>query len=551
MYFVKIDDTNKINFAKDLSFSLGVYIILFLLKNPLWETVDDLGIIFGYLGKVYYPEPTDYLIFSSSLYGRLLISLNTICPIIPWHSFILTISIIFSFASVVYLTREYYSSIFRFLFLTFFVIGFLSDIVWQYQFTKISFFSGFIGLFLLFHKRPLYLISFFLLSFSFLIRTSSFQLACILFAPYFLLFLCRNINKKQIIRISISIVFFLLVVMSSSIYNRLQGYKYFQDLNYKRAQLTEYGYLDQFTKHERVKILNSVGWSNLDFILLRSWFYLDENKFSSEKIDLVLSEISKTESPLTISEILVMNNAKVKKLLNKYFTKYTNLQMCSILLLLLISMLYSSKLLGLKYLIIVSFGIIIFFFVTVFYKPPPLHVINSFYLYFISIFIYFKPKSQIKQQYKIILISISLIVIGYFILATKDRLDLNEEALKELKYLEENYNEHLLLRWGVPSVFKNFSVFENYSEINFNNIFALGPSIHSPSKFKYYNRFDISNIELDLVKKDSVSFMVPNHRKKYLSYFVRKVNNDYNLEIEPKLIDDRDYYKIYNFSYKH
>lgn len=279
----------------------GIVICLFgltlLVMTPTYDTNDDpfMGLVASGYGNV--DGPDEHLLYSNVLLGFVLKHLYTVAPLIPWYGTYLLLTQFVAHWLLLYallLLKRNFFVVFSYLI---FYLGIGIYFLAHLQFTSTAFLIGLAGLSLILvslirdtqgtHLRWLKWEGICCLIYASLIRYASLQMLVLSSLPL-LLMVCwqfyRTVNIKPYL---LPAALTACAVLGARYYDRdyyLQDEGWHDFLPY---YATVGALIDrtQIPYFEPTKpIFDEVGWSNIDYWMLREWVYLDPETYSLSRM---------------------------------------------------------------------------------------------------------------------------------------------------------------------------------------------------------------------------------------------------------------------------
>jgi hypothetical protein len=247
------------------------------LFTPFYQTNDDVGMRLlaeGHL--VPGSKPVPFLMFINVVIGKLLATLYSIAPAMPWYDLLLGASLIAAAAALVSVWiesgRVWTIVLAVFLLLPAFV---------SMQFTIVALTCAAAGIALIVdgrHER----LGIALFVWGSMIRFEGAPLMAIEGAVLCLVMIRPRPRLGPVI--IASIVTIVLFAVNHMAYDRSGGWNEFAEFNWIRSRLTEHIAPEQVTPRMLVRLQNEVGWSANDFALFCDWYFADANVYSLERM---------------------------------------------------------------------------------------------------------------------------------------------------------------------------------------------------------------------------------------------------------------------------
>jgi len=261
-----------------------LFSVFFIIFTPRFETNDDV-VMMLYSSGAFTGEPSEYLIHINVVLSLFLKQLYLLANSINWYPlFIYTIQFL-ACTSILHIFLSSQRN--RFTVLVFMVLFYLLIIplLLNPQFTSTAFLIGIAGILNFIQKVDSYkhltykslLIPILYLVLAGLIRREVFLAIWLFFAPIFILKLIETKSFRMLVLPIVSgIIFLIFVQCNYQYYNKLGTPNY---MDYQKA-------LGKTMASEQVNEsdLREVGWSHNDLYLLKSWFWLDPETYTKEKI---------------------------------------------------------------------------------------------------------------------------------------------------------------------------------------------------------------------------------------------------------------------------
>lgn len=276
---------------------IGLFGLTFLILTPVYDTNDDpvMGLVASGYGTVVGPD--EHLFYTNVLIGFALKKLYTVAPLIPWYGGYLLLTQFLAhwllLYSILLLKRN---RLVLFGYLMFYVVvgGYFLVHV---QFTSTAFLIGLAGLSLILvslildnrerHRPWLKWEGACCLIFASLIRFQSLQMLVLASLPMLLILFYHWFGS---LKIKIYLLPAALAVIGILGCHYFDGQYYQQDeewrefLPYHATTASLINYAEIPLNEQTQQIFAEVDWSRPDYRALREWIYLDQNKFSLERL---------------------------------------------------------------------------------------------------------------------------------------------------------------------------------------------------------------------------------------------------------------------------
>jgi hypothetical protein len=297
----------------------GLFAFVFLVFVPRYETNDDPIMTLMASGHIFSDRPDEHLLFTNVLIGLPLRWLYENSNSFPWYGCYLLGSFALSLVGVCYaFLRPNHAasaaaaaptgypraaaaagSAERLLRTLIFLIFFGLPCLVMPQFTRVAFTASLAGLLLLLTAADartalrLAVPAGLMLMLGSLIRLESCWLACIVLSPAlvysWLSGPVRRTGLQVLVLAGALALGFGADRLNGWYYSRDEGWAQFYEFNALRAQFTDYSRVE-YNERTRV-VLESVGWSKIDLVLLTEFNYADPERFSTERLRTVLNAV--------------------------------------------------------------------------------------------------------------------------------------------------------------------------------------------------------------------------------------------------------------------
>ena len=281
--------------------ALGITVCLFgltlLLITPVYDQPDDstMGLVVSGYGNV--DGPDEHLIYSNVLIGLILKKLYLTAPLVPWYGIYLLLIQFLAHWILIYalllLNRDYRCVLGYLLF--FLVVGVYC--LTHTQFTTTAFLAGMAGVAVILaslfldsegsHHSWLKWIGALCLIASSLIRYASFQMLILASVPLLLVTLYQLFKvtkfKPYLVPAAVAVVGVLGCKMyDTHYYQKDNDWRNFIEYHAAAAEVSNY-VLVPYTEETR-PVFENVGWSYVDYFMIRQFNYLDPEGFSSANL---------------------------------------------------------------------------------------------------------------------------------------------------------------------------------------------------------------------------------------------------------------------------
>jgi hypothetical protein len=293
-----------------LLFNAFAFALTYTLFEAGFQTNDDTDMMLTVSGLSTVSEASRMLIFSHVLIGDALVRLYSGWPTVPWYAIYLTLAL-YAGHSAILGTALYRRPSWKVLAVYCLLFVLLSaHILLQLQFTIASSVLA-IGAFSLLTFFPFpkqsngqrvgfynwlpILVGVLLALLSGMIRWNSELMVASLFFPL-LLVVCVGLGKREaalraFLFVGVLSLSALLHQANQMVYEYSPGWKEHFAFNQVRAEFTDYGARVRIKQSGTDEILESVGWSKNDLVMLSRNFFIDSDVYSLEKISTVAGQL--------------------------------------------------------------------------------------------------------------------------------------------------------------------------------------------------------------------------------------------------------------------
>ncbi|SFC90977.1 hypothetical protein SAMN05421780_11211 [Flexibacter flexilis DSM 6793] len=475
--------------------------LVLLLVTPTYETNDDVGMIIIESGNSNMLEPSEYVLFSNILLGKILKNLNIINNQIPWHTIYIILALFASYSILFYtlIKRLGYKYATLFYVIIFFTYGVNSLIA--LQFTKTASILAISAYMLLFYDYKSdnqnenivvrYLVAVLLFVFSSLIRFDSFFLISLIFSPVF--FYIFFLNKVYLLkRFGILVVSFFLII-AGFLYNNAAYKKWgnFMEYNVYRATIVDYDAFEKLTDKENKELLQKVQWSENDKKSICSWFFADSNVYSLEKLKIIHEY---TNDKITDKTHLL--HLTVDLLKSKDLKKFASKMFVLTLFLFFIALINGKKkefIISVTILFIVA---LLFIAISIFYKVPPNRVLEGM-LWAIVVFSFLLIDKIVlfgKKNYYYFLIFLIFALNNIRIIKADNNLRHNSGEYKNyVNWLISNEEKYTYFSFKGASCNEHIPAYSNVYQLHKTKIVSLGTLQNSPAMMSTLNKIGIKD----------------------------------------------------------
>jgi hypothetical protein len=533
-----------------------LFLLIYSLIPPYFRTNDDVGMMLRAAGISAVTESTPYIIFSNIAVGHALKFLYEIMPNISWYG-IYQVSLLFISHTMLLnaLIRLKNSWFIIPLYFVFFM-ALSPDILVGLQFTTVSTVSIVSGLIcLIFNKDEktfsfTNIISLFLIVTGSLVRWNTLILSLGLLIPISLsVFAVKNTQKQstqKIFLLMISIFFAVgFRIYNNHQYSKIPEWKSFQEFNALRIEFIDYDIFSRVTDNQQNEVLRSVGWTENDYKMMKSWFFADPAVYSTQNLRSIRDQIP------TSTNFMVKKNLKIiyrKVLLSNYGLK------CILILFVFLIFIQISK--KSSIIIFANFAITcIFFLYLIFFKkePPDRVYISIFYFNVIAaMFLFESSEKLIRIKTTVILIGLIITTVrfnsihGTLIHKSKNLRETNDELKSCLERLVKPNNDLLFVRWAASFPWESVPPFQNLDYLRNFHEFGLGSTQRTPDNQKILMKYGVTDIYNDLYTKENLR-LVTYKSQIQIDMYRTYVQQHYMKNLQPRLDFACKNFSVYQF----
>ncbi len=165
-------------------------------------------------------------------------------------------------------------------------------------------------------------------------------------------------------------------------------------------------------------------------------------------------------------------------------------------------------------------------------------------------------KKDVMAKTLIIIYMIITIICTYYCnkyFKYKDRR-INIETDEIIEYTSNHKENAYVYTYGLKNGFLQYSILKRFPDNTFSNLMQMGEwDTYTENYYEFKNRYNISNIMIDLYKKDNLYLIGDNLSKiKYVDIIIQYIKEHYNTNINYKVIKEFSgsfkVYKIYEES---
>ena len=505
--------------------NLLLFTIFFCSITPRYQTNDDNSMEAIASGNRT-GQPSEYLIFINVLIGKILVFFYNNFLNINWYPVLFYLLHFLSMTVICYcliLKKGFaFGLAFFLLIFTFFELFMLANL--QYTTTaSVTAISG-VLLFLTHWDSKGYKLyiamaaSIFLFLFSALIRESMAYLLLLLF----LVLLLFKFIKKPSLTIPIFIIIATILFASSYFYNikyyqKDPQWKFYVQYNRLRSKILDYS---QFSFNDETKdVYKTVGWSENDVKMYRSWFFNDLEIYSVEKLQYVVNNINDHNGTgETFNEL--------KKSFNSIDSK-TKVFFLFFLIFLIPAMIKKRN----KYLLLILIPTIAasLYFSYAGRLPDRVFIPIIFYATIASIhftrpvdltFLSNSGRKVLQISTVIVCVAIAISVFA----TTSFTSRINSIKQKEFEITIDNMKKEggLYVRWGAVPLHDRKVFFYTPESLKGLKYIQQGWSMHSPIYNEILERYSIENIYLDIIERDDIYVLCSKEQANIFKIFMKE-----------------------------
>ena len=517
-----------------------------------YQTNDDVAMNMYAAGKGLAQPPSEFLLFQHFIIGLALKFLYTHLPQIPWYGALMYTYLFLSSLVIGYsLSRlNPRSSVVVSLWIVLFVLFYLQVIV-SPQFTICSGYLAIAGILLLYSTvyKPyasknanlcLLTIAAGLLILAGLIRVYSLMLVLLLMAPLYVYALVTRFTTtlRRLLPILCCVVFtsWLLNLGQQAYYERSPGWERFYSYNHVRADFIDRHKIawNQSTK----PLFEQIGWSQNDLAMMISWFYLDPQVYSFQK----LLFISNNTSVLPRSGVVWGNLiGDLKQSLSSYGGIAT-LLLCLLLLTKRDRITRGFAVLALLWYATLFVGI------TVVERHLPLRVwlVMLFGLYVTELVLWCQVCEQrpVEQSQRLSTGILSFLAVTVYTVCCWGQVRAVSELSDTHRYVQKRFRDdlarlqpradQLFVIWGGDFPFETFQLPTQAEPVASEmQLLGLGVGNHEPFVQNRLRSFGIDDLYQSFYTREDV-FLICNERKKRL--LVQYIQEHYRTKVEVKTV---------------
>ncbi len=361
-------------------------------------------------------------------------------------------------------------------------------------------------------------------------------------------------KKKSIVFICVSILSITLA-LGFRVYSRMQYYNdpiwnSYIEFNEARANLIDFGLPDYY---ENIEFYDSVGWSENDYHIFKSYSFPENEKFSTENLQKIYN----------YRESINKSNIKVKVIIDKIYGIIktdisTILCMTFIIMIFIYNIIFTKNKLMSILLFIFPFGMNILFLMM---NRAPFRVVYPHYFITLIVLIYLAKDSSdneninsnynnIENYFLFAGITLFMIICGLQLFNEYNKaLDIrnNEYLNNSIEVYQtlcnDKENVYLTSLDHNGSIVKSKSILREYPQNFKSNLISVGGWLSRSKNFEYIKElYGINNLIYDLTTKDNYYFVdMGTHIGMFTTYFKETYNLDVNFEVVREMYHTKVY----------
>jgi len=514
-----------------------LFALFFYLITPVFQTNDDIAMMEFASGRTT-GQPSEYLIYINVIIGKLLSFLYLNFPKINWYPIFFYFIHFVSLTVILYCLslekRNIYSISIYLLLFSFLELYLLMNL----QFTTTAFIAGLGGFILLLtylnvKGKRFYLAmagSIVLLTISGFIRRNVFYLIMGMSACVFgLKLLERKSWKIPVILVVVMLLFGLTNLFNDYYYQKEEDWGFYHEYNKYIGKIN--GYPDFGYSAKNKDIYNSVGWSENDVSMFRSWFFCDLELYSIEKLDYVVSNI-KVRRGIT----------DVFKTLRRAFDNLDKKVKWFAGLFLSIAILLLSRKKN-KYIFSVIFSSFIISIYLSYLGRLPDWVFSPIIIFTGFTAAFFMCTENMSKRFKIynnivtrlMVLIICIVLVTFTFISVSSSSKINEVKQHQLEQVIEKLADEnkIYVSWGATGLSDKVIFFSTMQWKDYPHIIQLGWRIHTPYYNKTLEKYSVGNIYKAIVEREDVFVICGGAGVKR---FIKFMSEHYNKSVSSSLV---------------
>ena len=530
-----------------------------LMTIPAFKTGDDVAMMLRSMGIVKSVDSTPYLLYIHYWFGLLLNWLYKIAYSFPWYGSFILLGVFVFHTTLFGLSFRKYGYRVIIPYVVYLVAsGYL--IFNELQFTISGMLWALSGLLLLlanldskkvFNWEVLVGVLFFVIGA--MVRWRGAVMMGVLVMPVFAIMMWPLSDlKKQIKKIiPLSLAFVLAFVMwkiDRSFYNQEPGWEYYRSMNRLRSEIVDYKLLEQQGSEMLNEVLEKVGWSENDYIMLKNWFFIDSVKYNPTAFQEALSMVPRVKNNLPTSYI----KAYLLKSLSNPFVLAVLISLLSVAFL---------RRKNLKHWLLLAYGPIAFIgvslFIVYFFKEAPERVLFPLSLFSLGIAMPFagyspEEKKLSKLQDVLLIIPFLLAISLFFSQFRTEHLKFKrfEEMSRLDKMILQEYlkpsKEKLFVIWSGGYPWRSILPFGDLEYLKEFRTLSLGSSQQSPDIKGMINAFEIKDLYRSIAEDERIWIHVSSSRVDLMENYRSYMLEHYNMKVTWNIIGKAPTYTVYD-----
>lgn len=529
-------------------------LVLLFVFTPQFNTRDDTGMMLLAAGKIIALEPTEYLIFTNILIGHILKMLYVVAPAGAWYAVYLIISLGIAHSILLMVIVRRSPRRFMYIIYGLYALLFASQMIINLQFTITAAIVTIAGIGLLFMPginkfSPLWkntLVDFttwgavLLIVWAWMIRSESVLLVAACAIPCFTLTVFGRMQRSNWglygIRSALAVILCTVVAGYNTYRYDHWGKENYIHFNKLCGEFLDFG-LDMRVKvqpEDFGAIMREVGWSAFDFEMMMNWFFMDEQLYSTEKLQRLKQSFEaydkKTFSDPAVQKEIDDNRSslmrKLRSRLTQTFTLPFVLPAFALLFLWIAgtSVPVRAVVMYLLLFTVTFFGILIYIHYMTLMRDIPERVVFPMFALIALLLPLFPPALDMKPSgrfpvYRSALVALLLLVVPLFIVRATERVFSLSSTAKENNRLYEQTmtalapkNDHLYVIWADGFPFSGIHPFSSLQEASSMHALWLAWCQRTPTSAALLQQFQIQNIYTDLLTRQNCSLLFVNNQ---------------------------------------
>ncbi len=503
-----------------LLFFCGIAVLLLWLYFPISFDNNDDQVIFAISSGFLTGIPSPNLILTNLLIGKLLNQAFILTPKINWYTLYLQVAQLFSFLTFCYffIVNKKFKLLESILIILIIFLGFFSLCIVKLQFTTVSLFCCFTALFIMqseLHNKIKFGWSLFFITLSILIRKDVFYIF-ILFSVAIL-----YINRKDKIFLKTYFLTMLFSVLIFSVFFFINN----NNKNYKELQTNKNIELIDIIAAKPTKITDEIlqnnNFSKDDILLMRSWFFADDNYSVINKIEQLAKSI-KTYRSIEEIKFELIKFVQDERYIIAFYT------LSILLLLFFLRRLYSIWLINL-----LLFLVLFVYLIITSRIPHRLTFPILTYLILVNIFYFLKNENRLLIRYSVLFLFFFISTYKFY--CTSKLVKINNENHKIFNGCNNEINKHpnnlFIALDGFP--LQNMNAWQTPDNLFKNkNIILTGWYVCTPDYQVLMKNHKLKNLTSDLISHKNILFLTNSEtvQNSYIKVMKQRYNIDCHFE---------------------